>query len=223
MDDKTDYSCDLFKPLELLGNPDPRSILTKRTKEIEKMHEHISQFSLSDEVPIDVRIKFDTARNLYIYSWYVYRFTNIAEHQLFICLEFGLRELLLEELPMEYKNRHGDTSIEKLLRYIVDSRYLKSEDFKRYQHRVRKNAESRYKQTKYEEMDEKGLNEITYNLKGAMISEEDHFDFFEPLIKYIRYFRNEYAHGSTMLFGNITSTFEDVSEILNSVYSRKKG
>jgi len=218
----TDYSCDLFKPLELLDSPDPRNNLTSRTKEIEKMHRHISQFSLSNEVPIDVQIKFDTARNLYIYSWYVYRFANIAEHQLFICLEFGLRELFLEELPKKYKNRYGDTSIEKLLRYIVDFGYLENKDFKRYEDRVRRNSEVRYQRSKIDEMNKKGLKEITYDLNDVAISEEDHFDFLNPLINYIKHFRNEYAHGSTMLFENITNTFEDVSEILNAVYHRKK-
>ena len=222
MVNKRDYSCDLLKPLELLGTPDPRSGMTLRTKKIESMHRHISQFNLNDEVPIDVRIMFDTARNLYVYSWHIYRFTNIAEYQLFICLEFGLRELLLEELPKKYKNRHGDTSIEKLLRYIVDFGYLESKDFKRYEDRVKRNSEVRFKRAKRDEMDKEELKEISYNLSDAFISEEDHFDFLNPLIDYIKYFRNEYAHGSTMLFGNITSTFEDVSEILNAVYLRKK-
>ena len=49
---------------------------------IADLYESVSEYILIDEVPDKVRIQFDTARNLYLYSWYVYRFYNIAEDPL---------------------------------------------------------------------------------------------------------------------------------------------
>ncbi|MDX8388169.1 MAG: hypothetical protein R8M46_06500 [Ghiorsea sp.] len=150
MGNDTDYSCDLFKPLVLLENPDPRSEYTYITKTIERMHEHVSKYKLDEDIPIDIRIKFDTARNLYVYSWYAYRFNNIAQHELFLCLELGLRELFLAELPnkKEYKNRFGETTLDKLLSYAVDFKYLKNEDFENYRERIKRNSQRRYERMK---------------------------------------------------------------------------
>lgn len=50
----------------------------------------IAKYALSGTVPGDVRILFDTARNLYLYAWFVYHFYNVAEQQVFACLEMAL-------------------------------------------------------------------------------------------------------------------------------------
>ncbi len=60
-------------------------------------YELVAEYTLSDAVSVDVRIVFDTARNLYLYAWFVYRFYNVAEQQVFACLEMALREHLKDK------------------------------------------------------------------------------------------------------------------------------
>src|SRR5688572_27292016 len=49
-------------------------------------------------VPEHVKIQFETAKNLYLYAWHVYRFFAVAEHQALTCLELALRERFGEDL-----------------------------------------------------------------------------------------------------------------------------
>jgi hypothetical protein len=56
----------------------------------------IDQFRLLPTVPKGVRIHFDTARNLYLHGWFVYRFHVIAEQQALVSLEMALRVRLTQ-------------------------------------------------------------------------------------------------------------------------------
>jgi len=224
---ETDYSCDFMKPLDLVCEADPRNAGTYPDfmgggqRKIDYFHEKISNFKLIDEIPVDVRIKFETAKNLYIYSWFVYRFFNIAEQQAFTCLEFGLREFFKDEIPNEYKNRYGDIYLGKLLKYTVDIEYIKNDDFEIHRHKTWLSAKQRYESEKLMEMHEKGLGEIILDESEVQIKPEDHSDYLAILLRNLPYLRNSYAHGSSMLHNNVLSTFQLVSEILNSTYQRK--
>jgi hypothetical protein len=41
----------------------------------------VSQFELIQSVPLNVRVHFETAKNLYLYAWFVYRFYPVAEQR----------------------------------------------------------------------------------------------------------------------------------------------
>ena len=43
-----------------------------RSKTLSDLHGGISEIELGDYVPVDVRIQFDNARNLLLYSWFVF-------------------------------------------------------------------------------------------------------------------------------------------------------
>jgi len=63
---------------------------------LEKRHSAIATVQLSDAVPEQIRIHFETAKNAYLYAWCVYRFHMVAEHYVFSTLELSLRERLNE-------------------------------------------------------------------------------------------------------------------------------
>jgi hypothetical protein len=69
--------------------PDPFSPLT-----LETYYERIAQEILPHHLPDDVRQKFETARNLLLYSWFCYRFFPVATLHLYATLESGLRHAL---------------------------------------------------------------------------------------------------------------------------------
>jgi hypothetical protein len=57
------------------------------------IHERLTKFSsLHAGVPKDVQTQFETARNLMLYTYFVFEFQSQAELQAYAALEFALRE-----------------------------------------------------------------------------------------------------------------------------------
>lgn len=77
-----------LRPPEYVGEPDPRSTVyvridrtdgTSRPMELADHHELISAYALHEGVPHEIVVHFETARNVYLYAWFVYRFYSVAE------------------------------------------------------------------------------------------------------------------------------------------------
>ena len=111
------------------------------------MYKKIDSIILNGNVHEDIQSQFNIAKNLFVYSWYVYSFNNIAELKAISTLEFTLRTVL-------NKKRLG---LKKLLIYaiendlIIDSRLHEEEDdFLDYKYscKEKENIDLK-KQTKY--------------------------------------------------------------------------
>ena len=70
--------------------PDDRVRLLGRGT-LEEHHAVVSAWTLHDGVPQEVREIFETARNLYLYSWFVYRFQPVAWFWSWTAVEAALR------------------------------------------------------------------------------------------------------------------------------------
>jgi hypothetical protein len=57
---------------------DPRT----QDMDIEDLHNMVRSIELNEAVPAAMRDQFDTARNVFVYSWFVYEFTMLAEQQM---------------------------------------------------------------------------------------------------------------------------------------------
>lgn len=231
------FDSDGLRPPEYICDPDSRTRYFVRinTETGEKrplsqtdQYESIAEYALSDAVPKKVRILFDTARNLYLYAWFVYRFYNVAEQQVFACLEMALRERLKEELPLPEaywpKNRQGQPpSLRPMLRYVIDKGYIRNEGFRTWRDRGIIRARQRYEQEKRQEMEERGLNTIELDYSKVIVTDEDRedYDYLKVLLEYIPEARNTYAHGSGMLHNQVLHSFELVSELVNQLFPRK--
>jgi hypothetical protein len=66
-------------------------------KSPQSLHEDLAPLALNDAVPEKVRHQFDLARNVYLYSWFVYEFATVAEQQAYSALEAALRHRYQEE------------------------------------------------------------------------------------------------------------------------------
>ena len=53
----------------------------KLPMELADHHELISAHVLHAGVPREIVLQFETARNVYLYAWFVYRFYPVVEHQ----------------------------------------------------------------------------------------------------------------------------------------------
>lgn len=87
-----------LKQLNELGEPDVVNTLwvrpdgTKLT--IKEYYGWAEQITLHEGVPENVRSQFNVALNVWIYSWYVYAFHQVAEMKAFSVAELALKEKL---------------------------------------------------------------------------------------------------------------------------------
>ena len=65
-----------------------------RLMTLEDYHADITSVELDARVPRDIRDAFDRARNAYLYSWFAYDLTTLAQAQGYAVLEFALRTRL---------------------------------------------------------------------------------------------------------------------------------
>lgn len=96
-------------------------------------HADIARVQLSPAVPESIAIQFETARNLYLYAWHVYRFYMVAATQALTTLEFGLRERLPSQLPEPYQRaRQKQPMLAGMLGYAIDQGLVRNEGFRRW-------------------------------------------------------------------------------------------
>lgn len=217
-----------LRPVNYVCTPDPRSagFVTPdrelgdwRQLQVVDYHRSVSAYNLNKGVPEDIAIHFDTARNLYLYAWFVYRFYPVAEHHVLACLELALRERYEKEIPKKYYGRSKFLSLKPLLRYAVDKGDVKNEGFKRWHESAEIRAKTRYQYEKLDEMQQKGLEQIELDDSEVQVTDIDrNLGYINDLIEILPKFRNNYAHGSKMLHNHVLGTIQLVSEIINQIY-----
>lgn len=215
---------DYLRTPETVCKPDIRSpttsFLTDQPLTVAYHHGVIVDISLHKSVPDDIRIHFETTKNLYLYAWFVYRFYPVAEHHAYTCLEFALRERFRAELlPAGKKKREFEPGLKQLLIYAVKHGYLKDENFEVWRHRTEMRAKRRNESEIWEKAKRKGLNEITFDETQYEIKDEDRdHEYLSTLIETIPWLRNHYAHGTKSLDNQVLGTLKLVAEIINQVY-----
>ena len=228
MADERPFHPEQLRPVNYVSTPDPRSVgfVTPdreaggwRQLQIADYHKAVSPHCLNKAVPEDIRVHFDTARNLYLYAFFVYRFYPVSEHQALACLELALRMRYEKEIPKKYFGRSKFLTLGPLLRYAIDKGDVRNEGFKRWHEAAETRAKSRYSTEKLDEMREKGLDRIDLDYSEAQVTDIDRNQtYIDDLVKFLPELRNNYAHGSKMLHSSVLGTIQMVSEIINQIY-----
>jgi hypothetical protein len=135
-----EFDPERLRPAEYLHEPDPRNALTAwcdtttgftRQLQAKDLHDAVAGFALDPAVPEDIAQHFETVKNLFLYSWFVYRFQPVAELQSLACLEYALRNRLENEIQTGKFNEKRP-GLQKLLRYAIDNQLVKNEGFDRW-------------------------------------------------------------------------------------------
>jgi hypothetical protein len=206
-------NADRLHAVEELTLPDPRSAdgvmfepppIGMRKKTLADHHAEIAPITLITEVPEKVRIQFDTARNLFVYAWFAYRFFPVAEHQALTCLELGLRERFGAEcakaLKLKWPRLKRPPMLADLLKYAHETGHLRGERFSDWDTSATVRARERVMLEKIEEMEEQGLTSIEYDESAIAITEADRdLKYVLRQMEILPKTRNDYAHGSTAL------------------------
>jgi hypothetical protein len=206
-------------------DPDPRNAyFGPYPPSLEERHKDIAALVLNFTVPEEVAIQFETARNLYLYAWYVYRFHMVAAKQAYATLELGLRTTLPARLPEPYQRRHAkNPMLRGMLLYAIDQGLLRNEGFRRWHSIAVARAKERTSMEALQTMIDQGLESMEIDSSEPLIiTEEDrNWNLLQTLIETIPSLRNELAHGSSMLTNQVLGSIELVAEILNQLYPDK--
>jgi hypothetical protein len=216
--------CDLLRLPERACSPDSRTHVFYKI-DLRDQYEAIACFVLNEDVPTEVAIHFETAKNLYLYAWFAYRFFSVAEQQALASLEFALRERLQDFVAAE-KKKHPkaiEPGLKKLLGHAIKVCFVRNENFSSRDRWARERAKSRYSFQKSEEMRSAGINSWMEDESEIEVTQKDlDYDWLEDFQEFIPKIRNSYAHGSGLLYpAPVRHTFEMVSEIINQLYPKR--
>jgi len=116
---------DPLKPLAEITAPDVRRANIVGTLAAE--HADLDCIQLNDAVPDIAAQLFETAKNVSLYSWFVYRFHPVAESVAFAALELALnlRRTGMTLLPPDFRS----LGLSRLLRDAIDSGVLSESSF----------------------------------------------------------------------------------------------
>jgi hypothetical protein len=181
-------------------------------------HAEISECVLHRGVPQDIALQFETAKNIYLYSWFVYRFFNVAENHGYACLELALRERLKDEIAAGKlgSNRPG---LRRLLGYAADHRLIKNEGFATWRNRGEINSRHRAESEALRRMAEGNLDEIALDYSTLQVTQDDlDWDYVNALVEALPALRNNYAHGSHDLHNWSLRMIRVVVEIINQLF-----
>lgn len=224
------HEADSLRSPEQIFNPDPRTpslarldAITRLPRSIMPIDQHaaVACFQLNPTVPEPVRIHFETAKNLYLYAWCVFRFYPVAEQQALGTLEFALRERQPEFVRryVEKHRRNTEPGLGALLNNAIKEGLVRNEAFPARERWAHARALERYRFEQLEKMSAEGLTEMVVDDSEVVASEDDlNYDWLKAFLDAIPYIRNEYAHGSGMLYHSVLHTFDVVTQIINQLY-----
>lgn len=216
---------ELRTPVNVLA-PDQRNFYFGVTS-TEHLYADIAKYSLNHFVPNDIKVQFDTARNLFLHSFYVYRFYVVAQSLALTTLELAIRECIGDEKLAVFKGElkasgvHLSKGLKLCLEYLAKYQLIKNEDFPTWQNRNRIAAEEAYRDKIFQLMDEQKLNECQFNENEIDEHAFDiEWDYIQVLCETLPKIRNNQAHGSTILHNKVLLSFENISIIINKMYER---
>jgi hypothetical protein len=184
-------------------------------------HAEVSQFELLPTVPKDIRIHFETAKNLYLYAWFVYRFYPVAEQQALSTLEFGLRE----RLAIPYPDRYGSNStwipkLSTMLETALRDGLISNAGMRATERWALQRARNRVSHEATQGPIKSGAPFVEFDPDVAVPLPQDYAnDALAIFIKTLPEIRNTYAHGSAMLHPTVLGTFEIVTDLINQLFS----
>lgn len=200
-------------------------------------YEAIADLRLVDRVPEQVQVHYDTARNLYLYAWHVYRFHVVAEHQALASLEMALRLALGQRGVVDDEGAFVDSStqsskkrssrpagLSQLMSMAARLGIITNDGLTRREQWAQRLAEERRSIEHIQYMEQNDLDQmILPDTPVVPTADELAFDWLQQFVEGLPRLRNEYAHGSQMLHANVLRTFQIVCDLINQLWFESPG
>ena len=216
MTDETEIQ-DPLKPLRQICMPDERQRFLNY--DLDDWHGALSEIVLNDTVPVDISQLFETAKNVSLYSWFVYRFHQVAELVAYSSLEMALRQRFYTENP-DKVNDNRPPALFTLLQHAKVEGWIKNEDFPSKYDRARHSAEQRKMMETIMKNNFEVGEIITVDMpsEGEIEAELAEINLVERLSTTVHKLRNDLAHGSETLRASSLQTLRTTSEMINQIY-----
>ena len=209
---------DEFKPLNEMLLSDVRQTFwvkiqpdgSTREFRFDDLHKRVAELVLNSTVPEDVRTGFDTARNLYLYSWFVYRFLTVAELQAYAAFEYALGKRI------EVENIGHVRGLKRRFDFAIQKGWLRADGVRRY----RRSAKRRKEFIEEQERFHREYLKLEVSRQNPTLKTEDEYasDYLEGLKSAIPHLRNSIAHGTPMLAGGTVVTIEICCDLINQLF-----
>lgn len=162
---------------------------------IDDYYEGLNAISLSKEVPEDIVTSFETAKNVQLYSWNVYRFNTIAEMAAYATLEHALSLKIGEQRALKMRGLRAKFS------YARQHKYFDAKNLPYYKILVNR---------------EKDLPE---EFSGRLLTADEWLD---GLVKSFPRLRNRLMHGSSRIvpFSGLTA-LQIIGDLINQLFETK--
>lgn len=188
---------------------------------IDDVHRVLAPIVLVDSVPIPVRQLFETAKNVSLYAWFVYRFHQVSEMVAYSALELALKTRYERENPV-CEPKPVPRGLKQLLKHAQQEKWIENSRFTLSRTLARR---SLLRMQKREIRQSGVLQKAGGNVDLTEPTDEDidlkmaEIDVVSWIVEQHPGFRNDLAHGSTTLGPRSVTTLSMVSEIINQVYS----
>lgn len=203
-----------LRTLENLTRPDPR----RKDVSIEYLHSKLDELKLNESVPEDLAIQFETAKNLFLYSWFVHRFHHIADLQAVATLELSLKTKF-DELQIKYNPRAG---LSNHLEKAANHGLLTAEDIPGYFELAKYRAKERHFHKNIQKMIDENLKELEFD-ESKVIPESEDYDpnYLKDTLYNLKEIRNIFAHGTTALFFPNFHILDLIRALINALYKEE--
>lgn len=199
---------DQFRNLAEVLEPDPRQgnlvIPTTdaeafRGRELRDVHRSVAEAFLHDGVPDDVWIQFETARNLWLYSWFVYRFSAVAELVVYASLERALHLACID------RGVSPPRGLGALMSLAVKARWINALAIQGYRSLLERNRHFR-----------EHLQAVQPDV--SLSEGPDPEAYLQAVQNALRALRNEYAHGDPLLTGYGAQAIRLCADTINQLF-----
>tara|TARA_R110000772_G_scaffold108722_4_gene211834 strand:+ start:45186 stop:45842 length:657 start_codon:yes stop_codon:yes gene_type:complete len=187
------------------------------TGEIEDFHADLSSVTLDTSIDVDVRQLFETAKNVALYSRFVYRFHQVAES-----VGFGALELTLKRLHSKLASGKTPIGLGRLLRWAFDAGFLDTAYFGDHLDDLTKSGIRKERKRSADKLRDAGQVSEDPN---RPITKDDMQDGLTRNLG-IHYYigtvsglRNNLSHGSTMLVPGSISSLRRTADLINHINS----
>lgn len=208
-------SAQILKPLDEVGLADPRFKIMAlrqgdswRPFELADLHQRVEILTLNAGVPVDVRRNFEIAKNLLLYTWFVYEFQRPAAQQAFSTLEMALR-LRFPDAVKKSLNKDGtEKTVAQTLRPLLE--------------RARKEGLLNLADLPFCQRIRAYREANPFDSLGRPMQWKPDGEWLEGLLSSVAFFRNNFSHGSNML--SLGAIFDQVSlcgDLINAVFPYK--
>lgn len=165
----------------------------------------ICQFDLSEEVPTNIRIQWDAARNLWLYSWHVWRFQESAEMRAYSTFEMALR------LRLGAQSKRDRGGLKVLMLKAIRDELLKDHAIEYYRSR-----------NKLANRISPDIDAVRDNYLEADEIDKDSQHYCLILAECFPKLRNGYAHGSESCGHSPVLTFSLCRDLINQLWVSTK-